>query len=86
MPYWLFNANDKDRGGLMAMPETVPAPVPPSWTLYFVVGDCDGSVKRAQSMGGKVVVPAMDVPNTGRFAVLSDPQGGVFGVLQQPSR
>jgi predicted enzyme related to lactoylglutathione lyase len=31
-------------------------------------------------------VQAMDVPNTGRFAVLSDPQGGVFGVLQQPSR
>jgi predicted enzyme related to lactoylglutathione lyase len=71
---------------MLQMPDTIPAQVPANWTLYFTVADCDGSVKRAESLGGKVVVPAMEVPNTGRFAVLSDPQGGVFGILQQPSR
>jgi predicted enzyme related to lactoylglutathione lyase len=85
MQYWMFNANDKDRGGMMKMSAEVPAQVPPSWTIYFNVADCDGSVNRAQKMGGKLVVPAMDVPGTGRFALVSDPQGSVFGVLQ-PAR
>jgi predicted enzyme related to lactoylglutathione lyase len=29
-----------------------------------------------------IVVPPMDIPNVGRFAILVDPQGVALGVLQ----
>ena len=52
------------------------------WNVYFAADDCDGLVKRAADAGGEVVVPAMDVMDQGRMAVLADPQGGQFGLWQ----
>lgn len=68
--------------GCMAMPAEVPAEVPTNWLVYFAVADTDASVSRAQELGASVVVPAMDIPDIGRFAVLSDPQGAVFAVIK----
>ncbi len=39
------------------------------------MADCDGTVAKAQELGGKVLVPGTDV-EPGRFAVIHDPQGG----------
>lgn len=33
-------------------------------------------------IGGKVVVPAMDVPGVGRMAVIAGPQGAALSVMQ----
>jgi len=52
-----------------------------NWLTYFVVANCDATVATATAGGGTVVMPAMDSPN-GRFAVLSDPHGAVFSVIQ----
>lgn len=57
-------------------------PVSPSWLIYFTVDDCDGDVDRAQRLGGRVVVPAMEIPKVGRFAVLADPAGAVFAIIK----
>jgi predicted enzyme related to lactoylglutathione lyase len=39
-------------------------------------------------MGGEVMVPPTDIPNIGRFAMLTDPQGADFAVirLEMPSQ
>ncbi len=50
------------------------------WLTYFAVNDCDGTVEKAIAHGGDVLVPPIDVP-PGRYAVLRDPQGAVFGVI-----
>ncbi|MFN8108478.1 MAG: VOC family protein [Thermoleophilia bacterium] len=55
---------------------------PPNWLLYYAVDDCDAASGAARAAGGGVVRDPTDVAGTGRFAVLSDPQGAVFGVLQ----
>jgi len=52
--------------------------IPPHWLVYFLVPDADASVKKAQSLGAKVLMPAMNIEKVGRFAVLADPQGAVF--------
>ena len=62
-----------------------PAGVPPYWFVYFTVANTDDIVKRAPELGGKVISPAMDIPQ-GRFAVIADPQGAVFGVIQGASQ
>ncbi|MGV8987420.1 MAG: VOC family protein [Cypionkella sp.] len=55
---------------------------PVAWSIYFAVDNADATVAAAQALGAKVNVPPTDIPNTGRFAVLADPQGASFGVLQ----
>ena len=55
---------------------------PQAWNIYFAVDDCDATVAAATGLGARVYVPPADIPNTGRFAILADPQGATFCVLQ----
>ena len=55
--------------------------VPSHWLVYFAVADVDATTKQAQELGGSALVPAMDFPG-GRFSVIRDPQGAVFGLLR----
>src|ERR687894_3109287 len=36
------------------------------WSSYVAVDDVDASAKRVEELGGKLTVPPMDIPNTGR--------------------
>jgi predicted enzyme related to lactoylglutathione lyase len=56
--------------------------VPPCWTSYFQTADINATVAKVKSLGGATHVPPTPVPNVGQFAVLADPQGAVFAVLQ----
>ena len=69
------------QGGLMErMPHMGPGPS--HWTIYFPVQDCDTDAERAANLGGRVLLPPMDIPNVGRFAVLSDPAGASFAIIK----
>jgi predicted enzyme related to lactoylglutathione lyase len=73
-------------GGLMAKPADMPPEVPPFWMAYFAVADTDANLRQAQALGASVVVPATDISaESGRFAVLADPAGAMFGVLAMPT-
>ena len=56
--------------------------VPSHWMPYFAVEDCDQSSAKAQEMGADVLQVSTDIPGTGRFSVLQDPQGAAFGILK----
>jgi predicted enzyme related to lactoylglutathione lyase len=79
--YVEWQLNGKSIAGGMPMGSTFPPQVPPHWLVYFMVANTDDTVKRAQELGGKVMMPAMEIPQ-GRFAVLADPFGATFAVLQ----
>ena len=49
---------------------------------YFGVADCDATANKVKSLGGRIVKEPADIPNVGRFAVLGDPQGAMFEVIQ----
>ena len=68
--------------GVMPRPEGMPAEMPDHWLVYFGTGDVDGDVKRAQDLGATVAVEPTDIPGTGRFSVLIDPQGAVFAIFK----
>jgi len=80
--YVEMHAGDRGVGGMMTMPEGVPAEVPPHWMIYFWVDDVDASVQKATAGGASTHVPPMDIPNVGRFAVLMDPQGASFALFK----
>jgi predicted enzyme related to lactoylglutathione lyase len=51
------------------------------WIAYFGTEDVDAAARKAQELGGEVLLPPVDVPGMGRAAVLRDPQGAAFGVF-----
>jgi predicted enzyme related to lactoylglutathione lyase len=55
--------------------------MPPCWTTYFMVDDCDATAKTVKAEGGAVFVEPRDIPDVGRFAVVADPQGAMFAVI-----
>ena len=65
--------------GVMPRRPDMPAEVPDSWLVYFGSTDVDADTKKAVGLGATVFVEPMDIPGTGRFSVLSDPQGAAFG-------
>jgi uncharacterized protein len=81
MEYTEFSNQGRPGVGMMQMPAHMPASVPPFWLPYFQVADCDASTGKATELGGKVTMPPMDIPNTGRFSVISDPQGAVLAMF-----
>jgi predicted enzyme related to lactoylglutathione lyase len=50
---------------------------PPHWGVTFAVDDADEIARRADKLGGWVVVPPFDAPWV-RMTVISDPQGATF--------
>jgi uncharacterized protein len=66
-------------GGMMKSPPGVPHSF---WMTYVSVASADQSSEKATRLGGKVMVPPTDIPNVGRFACWSDPQGAAIAVLQ----
>lgn len=63
--------------GMMATntPEMQSMQVPPHWAVYLSVDDVDARLKKAQECGATLVVPPIEVPTVGRFALIADPQG-----------
>ena len=74
--------NGRTIGGVMPRRPDMPAEVPDSWLVYFGSDDVDAQAKKASDKGATVVVQPTDIPNTGRFAVLIDPQGAAFALFK----
>jgi predicted enzyme related to lactoylglutathione lyase len=79
-PYTHWQNDGADIGGMLAIREEW-GPMPPCWVNYVQVANCDEAAAQATSLGGKVCMPPMDIPNTGRFAMLQDPQGAMLCVI-----
>lgn len=80
--YTEFSVGGRPMVGMMAMPPGMPPEVPSYWMPYFQVADCDVSAAKATGLGGSVMIGPQDIPNTGRFAILKDPQDAMFAVFQ----
>ena len=53
----------------------------PTWLGYINVPDVDEAVATIEGAEGKTVMPATDIPNVGRIAMVADPQGAPFYVM-----
>ena len=71
----------RNNGGMLEMDESF-GEMPPCWMPYFNVADIDAAMKRVEELGGKVITPKMEAPDTGWFTVVQDPAGAVFYIMQ----
>ena len=49
---------------------------------YILVESVDEYVRKIESLDGKIVVPKMEVPGIGWWALALDPEGNQFAILQ----
>lgn len=76
VPYTLLIADDDVLGGIITLPKDARKLGEwPHWLGYVGVADVDASTDQAQQLGASVLFPATDIPDVGRFAVITDPQG-----------
>ncbi len=78
--YHLQKRGSKDAAGMLQLPKDVDAP--PHWITYVHVTDVDAITAKARQLGGTIHREPTDIPNIGRFAVLADPTGAVFGIFK----
>jgi uncharacterized protein len=78
--YTIWMAGQTQIGGLMALPADG-GTTPPHWLIYVGTADVDGTCSQASGLGAHVLKAPADIPNVGRFAVLSDPQGATFALF-----
>lgn len=79
--YTTFRLGDEPVAGMIRTPDHLPPEVPDTWSAYFNVADCQGTERRAAELGGSVILGATPTP-MGPFAVLADPAGASFQVMQ----
>ena len=80
--YTLFTAGGRPVAGLMVLPEDARRMgAPPHWLTYVGTSNVDETAQHATQLGARLLRPAADVEGAGRFAIVQDPQGAVFGLL-----
>lgn len=84
MPYHMINLGKDMIGGMMANPPEAKG-APPAWGCYITVDDVDKQAARVESLGGKIHIAPMDIPEVGRFAVIADPQGAMLNIITYSS-
>jgi uncharacterized protein len=81
--YWMMRVGGRDVAGMSAMrEEQLAAGAPPAWLSYVTVEDADAAAARVAELGGAVMLPAFDVLDAGRMALVRDPQGAIFALWQ----
>lgn len=70
-------------GGMMAIDESWgPEPPPSHWASYIAVDNADETAAKITANGGTVRVPPFDAPGVGRMAMVADPSGADFAIIQ----
>jgi len=80
--YRMWTSGGKQRGGVMRQSdEERRRGLAPHWLMYVAVPDLDETIRQAEGLGGRVRVPVQGAPGVGRYAILADAQGIVFGLF-----
>lgn len=79
--YIEFLNGDRSGGGMLEIQPDW-GDVPPNWVIYFAVANCEAILEQAKTLGGRVDMAPMDLEGVGKFAIIQDPQGAYFTVIE----
>lgn len=83
--FWLPGADKAAKtggvGGMMGITPEM-GDCPSNWLSYIAVEDVDAAAGRVTANGGKVCCPPCDIPNVGRFCVITDPTGATVALFK----
>lgn len=76
--YHVFNAGDRQVGGMFAQPDSSTGPA--AWLYYIRVPDLDAALDRVRERGGRVLNGPTKGLGGDRVARCADPQGAIFAL------
>lgn len=81
MQYYILRQDGKDAAAIYQFgPDQ--AMMPPAWMIYASVTNVAESTKKCEALGGKVVMPNIEVMDLGKLSVLQDPSGAFFAIWE----
>ncbi|MFF7971199.1 VOC family protein [Streptomyces sp. NPDC007905] len=81
--YMTLDLAGRPVAGLHGVGHALPRDRGSHWLTYFEVADVDATLRQVAELGGRVLGPAHDSEH-GRVAMVADPEGAVFSVIQNP--
>jgi len=82
MTYTMIKTGDDKTGGGMWQNPVGPGSI---WITYVAVDDLEASLAKVKEFGGTVKQDITEVPNMGRFSLITDPSGAVIGLWEAAS-
>ncbi len=82
MDYKEIVHNGTAYGGMMPMEGDDWGGAPSHWANYIAVDSADETLVKIIGNGGSIRVPAFDAPGVGRMAMVADPSGADFAIIQ----
>ena len=88
---WELNTDNPAEYGIIAAPESggigggvgpTPEGEPGHATFYVEVDDLQAYLDKAESMGGKTIMPPTEIPDQVTMALFTDPEGNVIGMVK----
>jgi uncharacterized protein len=78
----IFDVSGASRRGDVAAVRSIPEAAPPAamWNTYFWVDNADDCATKVREAGGDIVREPFDFMDACRMAVVTDPEGAVFGI------
>jgi len=77
MDYTMFDPHEGPGGGFSPLGENVNVG---DILIYVNSDDIEADLKKAESLGGKILMEKSEIPNTGWFGVFQDPTGNPIGL------
>ena len=77
--YPIFEIDGEPRAGIVEIEDKA---VDPIWAPYLAVEDVAATVKKAKSLGGRILLQPRPENRGGRVALIADPTGGAFFIYQ----
>jgi predicted enzyme related to lactoylglutathione lyase len=75
--YSMWEASDGSGGGFPPVSEDAPAG---KVLIYIHSDDIEADLKKVEQLGGRVIHPKAEIPQTGWFGLFEDPTGNVLGL------
>ncbi|WP_438381278.1 VOC family protein [Asaia sp. BMEF1] len=80
--HYMLTSQDKERASINTLPPGMEPRDRARWIQFIEVRDSAAVSNRAQALGGRVIVPTHVDRDGAQIAVLADPGGAVFGVIE----
>lgn len=77
--YAMMIDNETPAGGICHQ-RGVNKKIPPQWVMYINVENVEESLKKALSLGGKLIQESKKKDGTYNYVIVEDPEGAVFGL------
>ncbi len=79
MKYGMFNPESGPGGGMMKAEEQMPT----GCTVYVGVPNVNEYLEKAKSLGAQVIMERTEIPDTGAFGMIADPDGIMMGIFEE---